>query len=75
MLNAMTEEFNVCPKCGSIDLEPPEDPMIRVELAGVLPMHNTYRCRKCGYTGFCPLMTEEELDEFRRELDELDREK
>lgn len=64
----MSEDFIVCPRCGSIDLEPPDNGISRVELAGVFPLPNSYRCRRCGYTGFCPAMSEEELLEFRREL-------
>ncbi|MBR9692683.1 hypothetical protein GOV07_01995 [Candidatus Woesearchaeota archaeon] len=63
------KDVSICPKCGSTNLKP-------ATLAGTsdaLPLgrgvdFNKSICEDCEYVGICPILPENEIDNFRKEL-------
>lgn len=53
----------VCPRCGSTRLG--HDPG---SILSRLSLDHSQRCGDCGYTGFFPVIAEEEMDTFQEEV-------
>jgi hypothetical protein len=61
--------INVCPKCGSTDLEG-LSPAIYPNgsyFFGSFIRPIKYKC-KCGYEGLCPTINKDKVDSFRKKL-------
>lgn len=59
----MPQGRRVCPRCGSTQIS--HDP---TSVISRLSLDHTQQCEECGYTGFFPVIAEEELDTFHEEV-------
>lgn len=59
----MPQGQRVCPQCGSTRIG--HDPG---SILSRLSLDHAQQCEECGYTGFFPVIAEEELDTFEEEV-------
>lgn len=59
----MAREQRVCPRCGSTRVG--HDPG---NLLARLSLDHSQHCEACGYTGFFPVIAEDEMETFREEV-------
>jgi predicted nucleic-acid-binding Zn-ribbon protein len=58
------DSTRICPKCGNVDL-----PIKSNFVDMLMPMPE--KCGKCGYNGLFPEIEVEQIEEFRKNLKEI----
>lgn len=71
-------DLRICPKCGSLEIRGATligSGVSTLDAAGQASTgignaanFNAYHCEECSYTGICPIVEEEEVARFRRQL-------